>query len=194
MVAVTRSTMGWPLIRAIAIGMLAFAGACTACFAQGAPQDGENQIKAAFLYRFLHFVEWPPHAFEQPESPLVIGVLGADALAEDLTRLVAGRTVLGRPVVARRIRPAESVAGLQMLFVGRAESARLSTLSGWTKDQSLLIVSESDDAFAHGSAINFVVVENKVRFDVALGAAEQARLKISSRLLALARRVLPGLS
>jgi hypothetical protein len=192
MVVVNIVSAGRRTISTIALMIVAIA--CSTCWAEVAFKDEESQIKAAFLYRFLHYVEWPPPAFEEADSPIVIGVLGADALAEDLARLVAGRSVLGHPVTTRRLKPGDSLAGLQMLFVGRAESARVATLADWSKGLPLLVVSEDDQAFAHGSAINFVVVENKVRFDVALAPAEQARLRISSRLLALARKVRPGLS
>ena len=170
--------------------------ACTAssCWAQSSPQAAEYQVKAAFLFKFLGFVEWPPQAFVDADSPLVIGVLGADALAEELVAAVAGRIVHGHPVAVRKVRPRESVAGLHMLFVGRPDSGSVVDLLDSAKGQPLLTVTESDEAFADGSAINFVVVENKVRFDVALGPAAQSHLKISSRLLAVARRVLPSSS
>jgi hypothetical protein len=86
----------------------------------------------------------------------------------------------------------ELAAGLQMLFVGRAESGRVAAIASATNGQPLLLVTESESALAEGAAINFVVVEDKVRFDVSLRSAERAGLKISARLLAVARTVLPG--
>lgn len=152
---------------------------------------GENQIKAAFLYKFLGFVEWPQGVFIRPEAPLVIGVLGAEALGDELAQAIAHRQIDGRPVTVRRLRADEPVTGLHVLFVGRAESARAAAVLGRAKGRPLLVVSEADDVFALGSTINFLVVDDKVRFDVALGPAEQAGLKISARLLGVARRVLP---
>lgn len=150
----------------------------------------ERQIKAAFLYKFLGFVDWPAEAFETADAPLRVGVFGADALADDLVQVVARRQVNGRPVQVRRLRPGESLAGLQALFVGRVEVAVLASLLAQARRQSLLLViAESDEAFAQGAAISFAVADDKVRFDVAPGMAEQAGLKISSRLLAVARRV-----
>lgn len=164
----------------------------TWCGARAQPHAAEYQVKAAFLYKFLSFVDWPAEVFERPDSPLVIGVLGADPLADELVAVVAERTAHGRPVAARKLRPGESVAGLHMLFVGRPGSAQLPALLDSAKGQPMLTVTESDEAFAQGSAINFVIVDNKVRFDVAPHAAELGNLKISSRLLAVARKVLPG--
>jgi hypothetical protein len=150
----------------------------------------ETQIKAAFLYKFSAFVEWPPKAFSRPDSPFTIGVMGADELAAELEQIVKGRTVLERAVVVRRMRRGESIAGIQMLFIGQAEGARLTEILANAKGQSVLTVTESDDALSHGSMINFVFVDDKVRFDVALPQAERGALKISARLLAVARKVL----
>ena len=187
-----RSAHGLGMVRAIVLAALLSTWAQASCWAQTEPQAAEHQVKAAFLYKFLGFVEWPPQSFERADSPLVIGVLGADALAEELVAMVAARTAGGHPVEARKIRRGDSLAELHVLFVGRTDSAALPGLLGSTKGRSLLTVTESDEALAYGSTINFVVVDNKVRFDVALGPAEQRNLKISSRLLAVARKVLPN--
>src|SRR6267142_2142397 len=85
----------------------------------------ETQIKAAFLYKFSGFVEWPPKVFARPDSPFTIGVIGADELAAELEQIVKGRTVLERAVVVRHMRRGESVAGIQMLFIGQPGALRL---------------------------------------------------------------------
>lgn len=159
-------------------------------FAQAA-RSGEAQIKAAFLYKFGGFVEWPSGAFAAG-GPFAIGVLGADPVAAELEQISAGRTVQGRPVSVRRLRRGEAPAGLHVLFVGRDEAARLPEILAAAKDQALLVVTESDSALPRGSMINFVAVDDKVRFDVAPPAAERSQLRISSRLLAVARKVLPS--
>ncbi|TAK40473.1 MAG: YfiR family protein [Betaproteobacteria bacterium] len=159
-----------------------------------AQADGaaETQIKAAFLYKFGGFVEWPMRAFQRPDSPFMIGVLGADAVAADLELVVAGRTVQGRPIAVRKLKRGEPFASLHVLFVGHAESARMAEILVAAKGQPLLIVTESEDALSHGSMINFVAVGDKVRFDVALPQAERGQLRISARLLAVARKVISG--
>jgi hypothetical protein len=165
--------------------------ACLALPAFGqADRNAEAQIKAAFLYKFGGFVEWPARAFERADSAFTIGVLGADAVAAELEQVVTNRTVQGRPIAVRRLKRGQSLAGLHMLFVGSPESARIADLLGAAKGQPLLVVSESEDALSHGSMINFVAVEDKVRFDVALPSAERGQLKISARLLAVARKVI----
>lgn len=185
------------LVRSFALAVVAFtleAGGPAECRAQPDAQVAEYRVKAAFLFKFLPFVEWPPQAFERADSPLVIGVLGADALAEELEAIVANRSMNERRVLARRLRHGDPLAGVHVLFVGRAHSARLPAIVAASRGQALLTVSESDDVSATGSVINFVVLEDRVRFDIALAQAELARLKISSRLLALARRVVAGAS
>ncbi|MDB6001246.1 MAG: hypothetical protein JWP52_2945 [Rhizobacter sp.] len=179
-------------LRAMALAITLMACGVSACMADDQSQDLEYQVKAAFLFKFLNFIQWPPRGFERPDSPLVIGVIGADLMAADLAALVADRNANGHPITTRKVQAGESLQGLHMLFVGRAHSSRVPALLDAVKGGALLIVTESDEAFALGSAINFVVVDNKVRFDVSLRAAEKYDLKISSRLLAVARLVVPS--
>lgn len=154
----------------------------------------EVQLKAAFLYKFGGFVEWPPAVFERADSPFAIGVLGADAVADELEHITGGRTVQGRAVSVRQLRRGESFAGLHVLFIGRDEAARLPEILAAAAGQPLLVVTESENALALGSMINFVPAEDKLRFDVALPPAERSQLRISSRLLAVARKVVQGTS
>jgi hypothetical protein len=152
----------------------------------------EPQIKAAFLYKFGGFIEWPTGAFARPDSTFSIGVVGAESVAAELERLVAGRTVQGRAIAVQRVKRGESLSGLHLLFIGQSEAARLPEVLAAAKGHALLIVTESEDALARGSMINFITVEDKVRFDVALPQAERGQLRISSRLLAVARKVITG--
>lgn len=158
------------------------------CLAQSDLQTAEYELKAALLYRFTGYVEWPPGAFERPDSPLVIGVAGADAFSNELAKLVEGRTVGGRQVTVRRVHRGNEIAGLHVLFIGRSDIRPADVLTS-AKGKPVLTVTESEDAFTLGSMINFVIVDDKVRFDVALRRAELANLKISARLLSVARKV-----
>ena len=151
----------------------------------------EYRIKAAFLLKFVGFIDWPPVSFDRADAPFVIGVLGGAALGNELEQIASGRQVNGHPVRVRVLGRGDSSAGLQVLFVGRSEGARLNPVASATDGVPTLVVSESDGALAQGSAINFVVVDDKVRFDVALRAINRAGLKISARLLAVARVVQP---
>ncbi len=147
----------------------------------------EQEVKAAFLYKFPAFVEWP----QRPAEAFVIAVAGADEIAAELARVGHGREILGRPIVVKPLREGESPAGAQVLFVGR-DSARLAQLARGVAGTPVLVVSESAGALEQGSILNFVIVDGRVRFEVALDAAERNGLRISPRLLALATRVRPA--
>jgi hypothetical protein len=160
--------------------------------AESDARAAEYRIKAAFLYKFLDFVEWPPAATENAGAPFVIGVLGGDGFAETLARTVAGRQIRGRAIVVRSLNRGDHSADLQVLFIGRDEATHAHLLLAQAKGQPQLTVSETGTSFELDSMINFLVVDDKVRFDIALQRAEASGLRISARLLAVARRVLPS--
>lgn len=171
---------------------LAFLLAPASAAAQDQGRPAEMRIKAAFLYKFCDFVEWPPTAFAAPGDTFTIGVLGADALADELAAVVARRSVHGRPVVVRKLKRGAQPAGLHLLFVGGRDGAQLTDVLAAAKGRPTLTVTEAEEGGDPGSVINFVLVDDKVRFDVALPPAEAGGLKISARLLAVARRVVAG--
>lgn len=149
----------------------------------------ERGVKAAFLYKFLSYIEWPPSAFQKPDSPFVIGVTGADTVAAELAQIARGRTVANRPVTVRRIEEKDPVSGLHLLFIGRSAAARQPQLLAAAQQSSIVTVTETEDALAHGSVINFRLSDGRVRFEVSLAAAEKSDLKLSSRMLAVASSV-----
>jgi hypothetical protein len=191
---------GRPLQRFLARCALACAaglaaGACVApraALAQHAEAVAlERQVKAAFLYKFLGYTEFPAAAFADAASPVVIGVVGADDMAAELARIVAGRTVNGRPIVVRALRENELGGTQHLLFVAGSDPAHtgrvLKAASG-----ALLDVTECDNGLQQGSVINFRIVDERVRFDVSLDAAERNNVKLSSRLLTVANHVQKG--
>ena len=149
----------------------------------------ERGVKAAFVYKFLGYVEWPAQAFARLDAPIVVGVLGADDMSGEIAYVVKGRNVDGRPIEVRRLRRGESLAGLHVLFIGAAERGRTAALVKSAHARGILTISEGDDAADQASIINLVVTDGHVRFDVVLEAAERAGIKLSSRLLAVARVV-----
>ena len=156
------------------------------------PGSLEHQVKAAFLYKFAGFVDWPAASFARPDAPLTIAVAGAETVAAELVQATTGRTVEGRTVTVKRVKSGESLAGVHILFVGKAESARLNQWVQSARPNAVLVVTESDGALAQGSVINFVIADRRVRFEVALDSAEKSKLKLSSRLLAVAQQVHTG--
>ena len=176
------------LVFAFALLMPAFAA--TAAFAQGDLQAPEPRVKAAFLFKFGSYVEWPSGTFVSATAPFTIGVMDADALADELATVVAGRNMDGRPVVVRKLHEGDPVTGLNILFIGKAIDGKLAGILSPMKGRPTLAVTESEGALELGSMINFVIVDGKVRFDVSLQPAAAGSLKISSRLLAVARKVM----
>jgi len=171
------------------------AGLLAALALPAAAQDRaarEHEIKAAFLFKFPSFIEWPGQAGTAPGGVFSIGVLGAEEVGADLQQVAAERTLEGRPVTVRTLRAGESPAGLHMLFVGREHTSRIAQIARMPASRGLLIVSEEEGALDQGSAINFVVAAGRVRFQVNLQAAERSGLRISSRLLAVASEVRPA--
>jgi hypothetical protein len=174
----------------VLLAALVFAGA-SPVHAQAEDPDPPlaRRVKAAFIYKFLGYVDWPAHAFADSSSPLVIGVLGPDQVVAEVKEVIGERMVQGRAVVVRRMRDGDPLSGTHVLYVTRAETARTTALAGTARGTATLIVTEADGALALGSAINFRVVDGRVRFDIALATAERAGLRISSRLLAVAQNV-----
>jgi hypothetical protein len=150
----------------------------------------ERQVKAAYLFKFGNYVEWPEGTFANADTPLKIGVMDADALADDLAQMAAGHSINGRAVTIRKFRRDDPITDVNVLFIG-GSSNRLTEILAALKGRPVLTVTESENALTLGSMINLVIVEGKVRFEV---APKPANLGISARLLAAAHRVLMGVS
>ena len=164
--------------------------------AQAQQVHDENRVKAAFLLRFGQFVQWPAEAFQHSGGGLVISVAGADAVYAGLVQQLAERGSQGRPTTVRQLKSADDLAQSHILFVGSDARGRLESLVASAAKRPVLIVTDSADAIEHGSMINFILTDRRVRFEIALDTAERAGLALSSRLLAIAARVhrgeLPG--
>ncbi|MES2150863.1 MAG: YfiR family protein [Pseudomonadota bacterium] len=168
--------------------------ACLLLWAGAAQADGsiERQVKAAYLYKFAGFVEWPEGSFAHPDSVLWIGVAGNDALAEQLEQTVAGRSVAGHPLGVRRLRRGEAPAGLHMLYVGALERGAATELLAAARGMALLTITDLDAGHAQAGMINFLVADEKLRFEVLLRQVNAAGLRISARMLAAAHKVVPS--
>ena len=149
----------------------------------------QQQVEAAYLYKFGSYVTWPDSAFVNPGSPVVIGVAQADSLATTLESLVAGHTIAGRAVAVRRIHTADQLAGVQMLFIGDGASAEAGDLFEASRGMPILVVTEGGRGLDLGGAISFVIVDERVRFDVSLTAVQKNGLKLSALLLSVAHEV-----
>jgi len=147
----------------------------------------EYQLKAAFLFNFTKFVEWPAARFADETSPVVIGVFGRNPFDEELANIVKGRTVNGRAIVVTLISTAEQVPHVHLLFVPASEEPRL-PVSVW-KNLGIVAVGESDGFVDQGGTITFTQQGDKLRFAVNVATAERDGLKISAQLLKLAASI-----
>lgn len=172
-------------------GLPLFAAAQTTAVGSSAATS-EEKVKAAFIFKFLHYVDWPPGAFSRNDAPFVIGILNDDEMIEELIKATTGRSVNGRAVTVKKMHAGDGFAGVHVLFIGSAEKIRLAQWLRQSKEQPILAITEGDDGLAKGSMINFRIVDERVRFEVALDAVEKAGLKMSSRILAVALSVSKG--
>lgn len=150
---------------------------------------GEYEVKAAFLYNFAKFVEWPEGSFANSQSPFAICVLGTDPFGRTLDQILAGKMVGNRPVTLQRFREVARARQCQMLFVSPSESGRLPQIMDQLHGASVLVVGETDGFAQAGGAVQFTLDEDRVRFAINPDAAERAGLRLSSKLLALAKIV-----
>jgi hypothetical protein len=157
--------------------------------AQGA---SEYDLKAAFLYNFTKFVDWPPAAFPDPAS-LKLCVLGNDPFGHSL-QSVAGEQVASRKLTVVRTDSISRPAGCQILFISRSERERLPQILAAVRDSPVLTVGDTKGFVDQGVIINFILEGSKVRFEINTEAADRVGLRISSKLLQLAKRVVaaPG--
>jgi YfiR/HmsC-like len=176
-----KSKFGLALAAALAFG--------AASADESAPVVSESQIKAAFVYNFTRFVEWPDDAFASQSEPLVIGVLGESSVTADLEAIVAGRKVNGRSIVVRSLADAAELAPADVLFVPQADDTRFVELLPAIQGSAVLTVGESPAFAAAAGAIVFVQQDGKLRFEINIAAAERARLKVSAELQKLALSV-----
>jgi hypothetical protein len=165
--------------------------------AQADPALLEDKVKAAFVFNFIKFIEWPSNAFEKADTPIVVEVLGADGIASAMEDGVRDKQVNKRPLIVRRLTRVEEIgdgSACHLLFVGRSEQARMAEISRRLEKAGVVTVADSEGFLDQGGMINFVMEAKRLQFEVNTVAAERAGLKISSQLLKLAIRVAPARS
>lgn len=166
--------------------LLCVCGAIHAVDAPATTAPKEYVVKAAFLFNFSKFVEWPQTAFARPEEPLRIGVLGVDPFGAALDQLVRGEHVRGRPITVQRARRVEDLAGCHVLFVSRSESGSVAHTLEQVRGQSMLTVSDVPGFVDAGGGIEFRIENNRVRFLINQPDTLARGLKLSAQLLSLA--------
>jgi len=158
---------------------------------KGQAQEGlsEYQVKAAYLFNFLKFVEYPSESFADPLAPMVIGVVGDDPFGNALPQIVIGKSVQGRDLVIRVYRTGEDLRGAHILFISTSEKKRLPMILSSLRGSSVLTVSDAAGFLEAGGMIQFLNENGRVRFAINVEATNRAKLKMSSKLLSLARLV-----
>lgn len=176
------------------------AAALLACLSWGSPARAvptsglthEYDLKAAFLFNFAHFVEWPQRVFANASTPITIGILGDDPFGGSLDEIVAHETVGQRKLVVRRYRTVDQVEDCHILFISPSETKRLDLVLGRLGHRSVLTVGDTGDFASRSGMIGFQVVQRRLRLRINLAAANAAGLTISSKLLRQAEIVGPG--
>ena len=149
----------------------------------------EYKVKAAYLFNFTKYVEWPEQAFSSPEAPIIIGVLGVDPFGELLESTIGDRRVGNRNVKVKRSRRVEDLRQAHVVFVSNSEKERWPAILAALKGTNALTVSDIQQFCDNGGMIAFLIENDVVRFDVNSDNAEHAGLKISARMLSTARAV-----
>jgi hypothetical protein len=159
---------------------------------QAADESLEYPVKAAFLFNFTKFIEWPPDAFAQSDAPLDICIMGVDPFGRALDETVAGEIVKGRKVIVQRIERAPAPESCQVVFIGAQEfighdKGAHSILAEFGR--GVLTVGEGNTFLGEGGMIAFVIENRRVRFEINQAAASSAGLRLSSQLLKVAKSV-----
>ena len=149
----------------------------------------EYQIEAGFLFNFTKFVEWPPDAFPNESAPIVIAVIGDNLFLGDLSATAAGKTIDGRAVVVKQFKEGQDIRACTILFISSSEKKRWPHILETLKGSSVLTVSDIAGFAQLGGMIAFLVADNRVKLEIDLDAALEARLKVSAKLIGVARIV-----
>jgi hypothetical protein len=149
-------------------------------------RPSEYEIKAAFLYNFAKFIEWPDNSRQCQQDTAIIGILGEDPFGTILERVIGEKTIRMKEISIQRYSNVQNVRECHILFIGQSEKWRLSTILKQLSNRHILTVSEIDGFTEQGGMIGLFIENNRIRFQINQDAIEAAELKISSKLLKLA--------
>ena len=173
--------------RLIIFMVMMMLGQASCALAQDSEASSEYLIKAGYIYNFAKLVEWPATAFAQPDSPIVIGIIGNDPFGPIIDKVLEGKKVNGHPFLIKRLKATADVKECHILFIGSSLSSHVADTIRLTRGTHILTISEIPGFADRGGIINLTLEQNKVRFEVNVDAAKEADLNISSRLLVLAK-------
>jgi len=154
----------------------------------GAPLSSIS-LKAEHILKFAHYVEWPTRAFENPASPIVIGVMGEAALADELARIAVSQQIEGRPVSIKQLAAEDKPAPVHILFVGSHAGSAARDWLDPVETRPRLNICDTSQELGQACAIQFVEDSQRLRFDISVPAAERSGVRIMAPLLTVARKV-----
>jgi hypothetical protein len=172
---------GWSVF-AFALGLILASGGRAD---DDAPK--EYQVKAAFIYNFVQFTQWPDSAFSASDSPLVVAVFGSNPFGDSLQKAMDGKKLGNHPIVVKQFDSTDSIPSCHVLFVAASEEGRLNDVFRSAADHPILTIGEATTFCDKGGAMRFLIDDGKIRFEVNLDAVKRAGLHISAKLLNLAR-------
>ena len=146
-------------------------------------------MKAAYIFNFTRFVDWPPDAFSDDKAPIVIGILGEDPVIDLLGATASGKTVNGRTVSVRQLKQGQNLRACNILFISASEDRYAPRIREQLKGSYVLTVGNANNSSLDSNIIDFVKEDNKVRLQINLEGASAARLTISSKIIAVSRIV-----
>jgi hypothetical protein len=149
----------------------------------------EYQVKAAFLFRFAQFVDWPPGVLNNSDSSLMLCIFEDEPRRQEFQSTIEGKVIGARVLHVRQISQPQEIQGCNILFLSRDEVRRQTAILRSLRGMPVLTVGETDNFLSSGGMIRFHLDEDKIRFDINLDGVESSHLKISSRLLLLATSV-----
>jgi len=157
--------------------------------AAAAAQPKEYQIKAAFLFNFAQFVEWPDSVFISPDAPFCVGVLGDDPFGGALDEAMRGEAIGNHKMTVQRSHQLADLKNCQMIFVSKSEKSHLQEIFGLIGSRPVLTVGDVSGFARSGGEINFIIEGTKVKFEINPDAARNCGLKFNAQLLSLGRIV-----
>jgi hypothetical protein len=152
-------------------------------------ENAQYRIKLAFLYQFTQFVQWPSDAFPQANTPFVVCIVGEDPFDPDQEQDLRSRSIDKHPMVIKGVKQGANLRACHMVFATAPESRQVASIVDSLKGSSVLTIGETKGFAERGGIINFTIEENKLHFEINLDAAKRTPLRISSKVLALARIV-----
>ncbi len=147
----------------------------------------EEAVKAAFLYRFAGYIEWPPEALNAEH--FTIAVLGSGQIATELERLLPARSIKDLPAQVKRINRLNQLEDAQILFISSRHPQSTASIVRALRSKPVLVVTDRPNGLDEGSVINFLSIDRRVRFEISVAAAQKAKLKVGAELLSVAARV-----